>query len=497
MGWPCCIECDKIGEHKQSSYGKSTDKIPIYCADHAKSMNKVEEKNKSGIYYVDIIHKKCIECIRLKVKRPKIGNFNKEGETIGLYCSHHANDDMINVVDETCENIINGKRCENIPSFNYRTEKRPIYCKKCVKLKNLLMVDRKNKMCEGDGDTCLIRANFAPEGQIKPILCGKHAKLETKKTGIEYFDIKSKKCEGIDGKKCKCGASFNVPTTKVRRFCKTCMEIYCERNKVYMVNVAHKNCETCIENKEPDPRRAKYNYFDMQPAYCGIDRELNMITKPTKKCEHCHKFPAIYGKGKERFRCVNCKLPEDVLLIKEKCNNCDAKNIIDENGICEKCDVITKKQKTWELMMKNNLDKKINIKYDACNSRIKVNGIMIELQCRPDFMYTRKNKYIFVEVDEHQHNDERYRGSDMIRMKKIQNILDKKVVFIRFNPNNFRVNDVLQDLPISKRFDIFNEQLIKRLNSEPKYELEIDYMFYNNCPPSYTITKALLTKNKH
>ena len=84
---------------------------------------------------------------------------------------------MIDVVHDRC------LECNKRPTYNYKDEKKGIYCKEHKKIG---MVDIKHKLCIENG--CNIRANFNYEGEKKGLYCKKHS-LEN------MIDITNTKCK--------------------------------------------------------------------------------------------------------------------------------------------------------------------------------------------------------------------------------------------------------------------------------------------------------------
>jgi len=149
-------------------------------------------------------------------------NFNKEGETKGIYCSTHKLEGMMNVISPTC--IHEG--CKKIPSYNREDQRKGIYC---AQHKMEGMVDVITPTCIHEG--CKIIPVYNREGQTKGIYCSEH-----KKEGM--VDVKNKTCihEG-----CKKQRVFNTEgQTK---------GIYCSMHKKEgMVDVISPTCKTYLCN---------------------------------------------------------------------------------------------------------------------------------------------------------------------------------------------------------------------------------------------------------
>jgi hypothetical protein len=77
IGAALCIK----GCGKRASFNIEGEK-PLYCADH---------RDKKTM--INVVSKKCKKCSKKPI-------FNFVGETTGLYCFEHADDDMIDVVNK-------------------------------------------------------------------------------------------------------------------------------------------------------------------------------------------------------------------------------------------------------------------------------------------------------------------------------------------------------------------------------------------------------------
>jgi hypothetical protein len=100
-----------------------------------------------------------------------------------------------------------------------------------------------------------------------------------------------------------------------------------------------------------------------------------------------------------------------------------------------------------------------------------------------DFVLYRKDFIILLEVDENQHKyGEWYSVScDMKRMSHIITSIrcegkEHKILFLRYNPNSFKIEKVLQKFKQKER----QEELINFINSyKPEKDTEIKYMYYD------------------
>jgi ribosomal protein L37E len=145
-------------------------------------------------------------------------------------------------------------------------------------------------------------------------------------------------------------------------------------------------------------------------------------------------------------RCEVHKLSTDIKLTHKRCSNCEHDLYFPERReFCMNCGLYREKRLYHfkEQMVKEFLKSNgIQFIYDK---RVDINGSMF----RPDFLITTKFGYIVVEVDEYQHKSSDYNiKHEEYRMRRIyfdiQNHkgLNKELLFIRFNPDNYEGQNI-------------------------------------------------------
>ena len=96
---------------------------------------------------------------------------------------------------------------------------------------------------------------------------------------------------------------------------------------------------------------------------------------------------------------------------------------------------------------------------------------------RPDFLIYCDTHYLIIEVDERQHKDECY-NNDVERMIHITQALNTQVVFIRFNPHDYRCcNEPRWEY--DGRENVLLQLICEIMNSISHNRLEIYYLFYD------------------
>lgn len=96
----------------------------------------------------------------------KLASFNYKDNKKPIYCKEHKKEYMIDIINKKCKEI----NCEKIPIYNYKGQIKGIYCKEH---KEYNMIDVIHNCIEVD---CLIRAVYNYEGINKGIYCNKHKK---------------------------------------------------------------------------------------------------------------------------------------------------------------------------------------------------------------------------------------------------------------------------------------------------------------------------------
>ncbi|QKF94021.1 hypothetical protein QKU48_gp0563 [Fadolivirus algeromassiliense] len=462
-----CLGCNKV----QPTYNKKGEKKPLYCVDCA-TLGMVNVKdNKCIICKIviasygyprgkkeycaadkldgmeDLTRNKCPICNR-------IAQFNYSGESKGIYCSEHKLDGMVDLFNKKC------KTCGKSAAYGWENGERE-YCTKC-KLSGMINVY--GKKCLGKNG---IKCNKDP---CYGLVGGKatHCADCANNTMV---NVKSRKCIKCNDKVSTFNFLGNPP-----KYCKNDAEIG-------MIDVTAKRCDECTTT-------AGFGYPGNQPIKCARHKIKGMIYEPSKKCisKGC-KEPAIYG-IKFQSHCEKHKEPDEYNLIEKECKLCNLPMILNESGLCGFCDPTM--IKTFKLYkqkeIKDLLDhKKFEyILYDR----------IIDSQCsnyRPDFVFDCGTHFVVLEVDENQHNS--YNNNpqnnnnnpstyscEEIRMINISQALGMKTIFIRYNPDDYKVNGIKQEITKNRRHII----LLKNLNnmilmkSNELSFLNVLYLFYDD-----------------
>lgn len=505
--------CQKIDCDHQPTYNYAGEKIGIYCSQHSLD-NMVDVYNKKcieegcktqpvfnffgekkGIYCVKHKKSKMVNVSHAKCRKegcPTQPTFNFKGELKPITCSKHKDKGMINVVRKLC--IENG--CETCPTFNFKGEKKGIYC---AKHKKLDMIIVGGKQCIFDG--CSTTPCYNYKGEKGRIYCYEH-KLEN------MINIKDKTCNEHD---CPILPTFNYKGEKTG--------IYCNQHKIEnMVDVTRKLCigKNCIH-------RPSFGIPGNDAIYCREHIEDGMIYHPKTLCieNKCAQI-AIYGIDKKQQHCEEHKKKGEINLIEHICNSCKLPNILNSKKLCYSCDPINgvKLRLGKQLQVKNYLDQN-KLKYIESDKVIN-GGVCVKH--RPDFTFDCTTHYIVLEIDEEQHKNTtnncnckfnkciiennnfdkdkyiNYNHSckcDFTRMIDISQALGMPTIFIRYNPDKFKLKDKDEDITFATR--------MKELGTYLKHYMKLDineinkigflsimYLYFDGYKKQTAIPKTIL-----
>jgi hypothetical protein len=358
------------------------------------------------------------------------------------YCKEHKNIED-NLIDIRVKNNYCKSCLYTIGSFGYINDKKNLFCKDC---KNDDMIDIKHSKCLFKN--CDKSPSFNFEGETKPIYCGDHKENN-------MIDVKHSKCLF---KNCDKYPSFNFEGETKPIYCK-------DHKKINMIDVVHKKCffEGCIKlpifNFEGETKR----------LYCGDHKKHNMIDFIHKKCINvlCDKQQQI---DKYCIRCFYVLFPND-----------------------ERCKRIKLKENEVKKYIKENF-KNLSFIFDE---NIKGDGLCFNI--RPDILLNLHKHSIIIEIDENQHKWYNI-GCDNSRTFMIQEALNRPIIFIRFNPDDYvdeNNKKILSPFKIDKKLglttipeenlDEWNNRLLKlkeTINNNLEYKsdepITIIKLFYDN-----------------
>jgi hypothetical protein len=234
-----------------------------------------------------------------------------------------------------------------------------------------------------------------------------------------------------------------------------------------MVNVVSKTCELC--EKQPN-----YGWLGKGKSRCGSHRQKGMITSPNRKCETtCCKELGTHEADGMRFCEDHMPVGAENLGI-ETCTSCGLDDIL-TNGKCGTCD-----------------PQIIQIRRHAKENRVKdlfaaagfkcVHDRMLEgTTCgreRPDFQFDCGTHFMYVEVDENQHQSYACE-CEQGRMINLVHVRGMPVRWIRYNPDVYEPTEGQRKVKLEQREKKLLEYVKWAMNHPPESFSSVLYLFYD------------------
>ena len=251
------------------------------------------------------------------------------------------------------------------------------------------------------------------------------------------IDIKHKRCEHPE---CKSHPSYNFEGQVKAKFCK-------EHKELGMIDIKHKRCE------HPECKTSSsYGYCSQGVSHCAQHKNEKMFVRPNRQCsnDNCQEI-ATYGIT-EPCHCEAHQIEKEICLLGQKCQGCCRNDeILNKEGMCLN---YCAPDDTHKKIMREKKKEKLVLKY--LDEYIRDVDILSTVDdkvfdsscdmCRPDRLYDLGTHYVIVEVDEEQHKKKRSSCSlgeigELRRMYNIRNALGMNCIFLRFNPDKFKVSD--------------------------------------------------------
>jgi hypothetical protein len=441
--------CESDGCIVRPVYNNSGEKKGRFCFKH-KEPSMIDVNNK--ICEID-------EC-RIRA------NYNISGEKKGRFCINHKELNMIDVIHKYCRS----DGCNTRPCYNISGEKKGIFC---FKHKESNMIDVTSKQCEMDG--CFIQPSYNFLGEKTSRFCTEHKQCN-------MINIKNKQCEFNE---CIKQPSYNFPGEKTSRFCtehkqynminnisKQCEIDGCMKQPIYNIIeqtvgkfcITHKNSnmidikhKICLINECTS--RTNYGFLGEKITHCAKHAQKGMISFPTKKCEtpKCKEL-GCYELNGSRF-CDDHKPNGSNNLGIEKCTVCHLDDIL-VNGKCSTCDPDIIK------LRKHAKENRVRDILTVAGFKFVHDKMLEDSTCgeeRPDFQIDCGTHFLYVEVDENQHQTYQC-VCEQTRMINLVEVRGMPVRFIRYNPDYYE--------PLPEQMYVTIEKREKKLIEYVKYAMK-------------------------
>ncbi len=426
---------------KDAIYAKTLSDIPTKCAKCFKCLD------------IDMINVDTKKCEFEDCETDPLYGYRDEG--IRRRCKKHIILGMVDVKNDTCEDC--GKR----PSYGYELDKIP---RKCEPHSVYGMINVTGKRCN-DHSGCTERALYGL------LMLWKALKCKTHKTD-EMIDVVSPRC-GID--ECMRHILYGYELGKPER-CSTHLNSG-------MINLKAPYCKLCLNSKKV----SRFGYSGKDKECCTEHVLIGMLLDPRSKCleDKCGDF-ATCGNSTPNH-CEKHIKNGEISLIYKLCKICEKPQIVNSESECCYCNsdnlIVQRlaKQRTVEKFLSQK-----DIKFESTDVSIDHGKYGNE---RPDFLYSRGNYHIVIEVDENQHN-KISKIDEIDRMKRISQSLKLKssdlfgfekvkVLFIRYNPDIFRIKKEKVYVENSIKLEKLDEILTHYLKNEPDYDISTIYLYYD------------------
>jgi hypothetical protein len=346
------------------------------------------------------------------------------------------------------------QECTITPSYGL-TDKLLISCKK-HKSNDMINL---SKICKFEN--CLINSSFGL------IINKKQKYLRCKEHKEDDMIALYQKC--LDDN-CTERARYNFINEKGSKYCVKHKEnSMVDKNKAICII---EDCITYASFKDPITNKNIYCTFHSKKE--NNENANSLISSKNKICknENC-KLLANFGTIEDgRQYCSNHKLDNMIDHHHERCKICNIFLMKHGNKICSFCNPLSNNKSNEKLLFDLFTTKQIKFIY---NETISFDYL------RPDFLIKQNNLNLIIECDEKQHKN--YDNeSEILRMKKIINYLENKTIFIRFNPDDYRINKKRVRININKKLNILLI-LINKIFDESKNENELNIANHkiNNC----------------
>ena len=260
--------------------------------------------------------------------------------------------------------------------------------------------------------------------------------------------------------------------------------LYCVTHKQpNMVDVKNKRCQA------PEcPIQACYGKLFGPKMHCLEHKSQNEYhcrdNHPKCSSSGCIERPLYTDKGDNYpLRCETHHLPQDKNVIERPCASCKLLNFINETTMmCNDCTEFFvgknnrgEKERRVREVIETQVHKPLGLKFlvvdrpvpDGCSKR------------RPDTATDYSHSIEVVETDEHQHRQYSH-DCEISRMGTIhQDFGGIPVIFIRYNPDSYTVNGVLQRKNQNREKVLVDLMLSLRNVKVVKYPLLVCYLFYD------------------
>jgi uncharacterized protein YqkB len=353
-------------------------------------------------------------------------------------------------------------KCILIPRYNVKGE-RAIYCSQHYK-KGMINILEKRKCL-----TCGKQPYFNKEGETKGLYCSEH-----KKPGM--IDVIHPRC-----KDCSRRPRYNIEGSKIAIYCE-------EHKKPNMINTMSDKCKDC--DKQPT-----YNIEgNVKPIYCKDHKKKGMVDIKNLRCKDCDSRPTYNIEGNTKpIYCKDHKKQGMVVIREDMCKSgvCTQRGNPKYDDHCTHCfaNLFPKDPRTPLIKGNSKELKVVSYLLQKFPKMIHDKSLYVDLEggcCaskrRIDLRQLVNETMICIEIDENEHKnyckiDEKNRYDDLFMD------FSGKYVFIRYNPDKYKVDGEYKNPSFEKRMEKLVKCIDKHMNriknNKNKELIEIRHLFYS------------------
>ena len=195
----------------------------------------------------------------------------------------------------------------------------------------------------------------------------------------------------------------------------------------------------------------------------------------SQMCKVCNEKQPVFGfKNKKATHCSSCQLDNMINVKNHKCSSCQLFIVSRKGGLCVYCKpsasarMKTKEMKVVDFIKANDIDF--------------IHNKSIGFVCgnyRPDIKIDCGTHFLIIEIDEDQHRqyDDK---CELSRVLNIHQALGMRCVFLRYNPDVFRVQNKATIVQTNTRLKLLLQETRRHMEEIPEEEVSIYKLFYNN-----------------
>lgn len=214
---------------------------------------------------------------------------------------------------------------------------------------------------------------------------------------------------------------------------------------------------------------------------------IGYTIEPIENCKvvGCNDTPSHNFSGERAYFCESHAVPGMVNVITTKCEGRGCEAYVARTGFCAQCDTTRpRRTRVREFQVANFLRENLEDKWTTWNKQLSNSK-----ECSngggylPDFVYDRGSHVIILEVDEHQHSAPGYSCDERRMIDCFNSCGGTPVMFIRFNPDEFKENGINVTVDWSKRLEVLKLFMKEYIDHPHPAQIAVLRLFYDTAIP--------------